>query len=158
MALEVWRQNLVILRENLGKTQSELASYLKKSQQAIGMWEKGKGEPNIEEIELLTRFFGISAHDFLFVVQPIEKLPSTKKRKNVQGNVQGNVQLKLKNKQYQHYEPVLNMAAEEDIKLIAKPEVNLEQRMSILSGLLAKMNERVRAVEEELLKLNQKDV
>lgn len=48
------------IRKQLSKTQSELASLLKKGQTTIGNWENGVSEPNLEELIVLSNYFDIS--------------------------------------------------------------------------------------------------
>jgi len=65
MAQDIWRLNLKILRNKLGKNQSYIASVIDKTQQTIGNWESGIGEPNIYELIKITNLFGISLDDFI---------------------------------------------------------------------------------------------
>jgi transcriptional regulator with XRE-family HTH domain len=65
MVLDIWRLNLKMLRNRLGKNQSYIASIVDKTQQTIGNWESGIGEPNIDELIKITNLFGISLDDFI---------------------------------------------------------------------------------------------
>jgi|GEM_PF-3235469 DNA-binding XRE family transcriptional regulator len=69
MALEIWRLNLKVCRKNLDKNQSYIASVIGKTQQTIGNWESGIGEPNIMELIKITNLFGILIDDFLKIKQ-----------------------------------------------------------------------------------------
>lgn len=65
MQSAIWRRNLKALRKLKSISQEGLAEKLNKSQQAIGNWEKGSGEPNIAELKTITKLFGISIDEFL---------------------------------------------------------------------------------------------
>jgi len=52
-------KNIRHLRKQSAKTQSEIASLLKKGQTTIGNWENGVSEPNLEELILLSNYFDI---------------------------------------------------------------------------------------------------
>jgi transcriptional regulator with XRE-family HTH domain len=52
-------KNLRHLRKQLSKTQSEIASLIKKGQTTIGNWENGISEPSIEELLIISNFFDI---------------------------------------------------------------------------------------------------
>ena len=47
------------LRKQLSKTQSEIASLIKKGQTTIGNWENGISEPNLDELLIISNFFDI---------------------------------------------------------------------------------------------------
>lgn len=47
------------LREQSGLTQAEMASALKLSRSAIGMYEQGKREPDFETLEKIADYFNI---------------------------------------------------------------------------------------------------
>jgi transcriptional regulator with XRE-family HTH domain len=69
MALDIWRLNLKTLRNRLNKNQSYIGSIVDKTQQTIGNWESGIGEPNINELIKITNLFGISLDDFIKIKQ-----------------------------------------------------------------------------------------
>jgi transcriptional regulator with XRE-family HTH domain len=69
MALDNWRINLKILRNRINKNQSYIALSINKTQQTIGNWESGIGEPNIAELLIITKLFGISLDDFIKIKQ-----------------------------------------------------------------------------------------
>ena len=48
------------LRANIGLSQAELAEKLGKNQTAIGKYERGDLEPNIETLKALSSIFGVS--------------------------------------------------------------------------------------------------
>jgi DNA-binding XRE family transcriptional regulator len=52
--------NIKRLRKNRRLTQAQLALELKKGQTTIGNWETGFSEPGVEELQLLSNFFGVS--------------------------------------------------------------------------------------------------
>src|SRR5215831_12245642 len=52
-------KNLRYLRKQLSKTQSEIATLIKKGQTTIGNWENGISEPNVDELLILSNFFDI---------------------------------------------------------------------------------------------------
>jgi transcriptional regulator with XRE-family HTH domain len=52
-------KNIRHIRKQLSKTQSEIASLLKKGQTTVGNWENGISEPNLEELVLLSNYFDI---------------------------------------------------------------------------------------------------
>lgn len=53
-------KNLRYLRKQMSKTQSEIASLIKKGQTTIGNWENGISEPNLDELLIISNFFDIS--------------------------------------------------------------------------------------------------
>ena len=52
-------KNIRYLRKQSSKTQSEIASLIKKGQTTIGNWENGISEPNLDELLILSNFFDI---------------------------------------------------------------------------------------------------
>lgn len=50
---------LVFLRKRKGLSQQELANTLKISRSAIGMYETGKREPDLETLEILADFYNV---------------------------------------------------------------------------------------------------
>ena len=52
-------KNLRHLRKQMSKTQSEIASLIKKGQTTIGNWENGISEPNLDELIVISNFFDI---------------------------------------------------------------------------------------------------
>ena len=51
-------KNIRHLRKQFAQTQSELADMMGKGQTTIGNWENGVSEPNVEELLLLSNYFG----------------------------------------------------------------------------------------------------
>ena len=51
-------KNIRHLRKQFSQTQSELADMMGKGQTTIGNWENGVSEPNVEELLLLSNYFG----------------------------------------------------------------------------------------------------
>src|ERR1700749_1377113 len=58
-------KNMRYLRKQLSKTQSEIASLIKKGQTTIGNWENGISEPNLEELIILSNYFDISLDELV---------------------------------------------------------------------------------------------
>jgi len=52
-------KNIRYLRKQMSKTQSEIATLIKKGQTTIGNWENGISEPNLDELIILSNFFDI---------------------------------------------------------------------------------------------------
>ena len=52
-------KNMRYLRKQMSKTQSEIASLIKKGQTTIGNWENGISEPNLDELLIISNFFDI---------------------------------------------------------------------------------------------------
>lgn len=50
-------KNMRYLRKQMSKTQSEIASLIKKGQTTIGNWENGISEPNLDELLIISNFF-----------------------------------------------------------------------------------------------------
>lgn len=61
-----FKENLAFLRKKLNKTQSEVALQVNKSQRIISNWERDNTEPSLEEIGILSDFFGVTSDDLLF--------------------------------------------------------------------------------------------
>jgi transcriptional regulator with XRE-family HTH domain len=59
IAMHYLGKNLRYLRKQLSKTQSEIASLIKKGQTTIGNWENGISEPNLDELLVISNFFDI---------------------------------------------------------------------------------------------------
>ncbi|AYD48235.1 helix-turn-helix transcriptional regulator [Arachidicoccus soli] len=59
--------NLILLRKAYSKTQSVIALQVKKSQRIVSNWERKETQPSIEEIGIISEYFGISAHELLFI-------------------------------------------------------------------------------------------
>lgn len=72
------------VREEKGFSQTEVAHHLNISRQAVSNWEKGKSSPDIDNIILLSKLYGMSLDDFLEVNaqnQTIENGESIEKEK-----------------------------------------------------------------------------
>ena len=52
------------LRVEHNMTQSQLAKQLNISQDTVSLWERGKSQPDVENLKKLMKIFGVSA-DFL---------------------------------------------------------------------------------------------
>lgn len=70
---ETWRENLKQLRKQLGKTQADIASYMKTTHQTVSNWESGKSDPSLVEFCEISNFFGISMDGLFNDVHLIEK-------------------------------------------------------------------------------------
>lgn len=60
---------IAALRKSAGMSQSQLASQLKISPSAIGMYEQGRREPSVELLAHMARILGVSI-DFLVTGKP----------------------------------------------------------------------------------------
>ena len=60
-------KNLRYLRKQSSKTQSEIASLIKKGQTTVGNWENGISEPNLEELLIISNYFDMSLDTLLKV-------------------------------------------------------------------------------------------
>ena len=65
--------NVVELRKKLGYSQEEIADKLGISRQTYSKIENKESSLNMEQLEILSRFFGIPAAEFFFVVENTEK-------------------------------------------------------------------------------------
>jgi transcriptional regulator with XRE-family HTH domain len=64
MTLEI-ANKLIELRKARGVSQEELAAHLGISRQAISKWERGEASPDIDNIIMLSRFYGVSIDELL---------------------------------------------------------------------------------------------
>ncbi|HVS97482.1 MAG TPA: helix-turn-helix transcriptional regulator [Puia sp.] len=71
-------KNIRFLRKQLSKTQSEIATLIKKGQTTVGNWENGISEPNLDELLILSNFFDIPL-DLLIKVDLAETGPPQRK-------------------------------------------------------------------------------
>jgi len=60
-------KNLRFLRKEKGLNQAEIAEIVEKGDGTISNWEKGLAEPSFSEIGEISKYFGISMSDILFV-------------------------------------------------------------------------------------------
>ncbi len=67
IAMHFLGKNLRYLRKQSSKTQSEIASLIKKGQTTVGNWENGISEPNLEELLIISNYFDISLDTLLKV-------------------------------------------------------------------------------------------
>lgn len=63
---------IAALRREAGMRQAELASQLKISPSAIGMYEQGRREPSADTLVAMARIFGVTT-DYLLTGKPLEK-------------------------------------------------------------------------------------
>ncbi len=61
---------IAALRRDAGWSQAELASRLRVSASAIGMYEQGRREPSADSLVALSRIFGVTT-DYLLTGQPV---------------------------------------------------------------------------------------
>src|ERR1700761_9590559 len=67
MVMNFLGKNLRYLRKQSSKTQSEIASLIKKGQTTVGNWENGISEPNLEELLIISNYFDIPLDTLLKV-------------------------------------------------------------------------------------------
>lgn len=87
MILAQLNDMLVFLRKRKGLSQQELANTLKISRSAIGMYETGKREPDLETLEIFADFYNVdmntltgkSSININFIASNIEPIPEMKK-------------------------------------------------------------------------------
>lgn len=70
----MFRINLKRLREERNLSQATFAKLIGVSQSAVGNWEAGSREPNLETMSKIASFFGVSV-DSLLADGPIEHIP-----------------------------------------------------------------------------------
>jgi transcriptional regulator with XRE-family HTH domain len=73
MASHQWNENIKIYRKKLGLTQAALAIQLDTTPQTVSNWEKDLTWPDIEQVQQLSRIFGISLDAFFEHPHLIEK-------------------------------------------------------------------------------------
>lgn len=61
---DIIRSNLIRLRQQAGKTQSDIAKYCGKSENAVGSWEQGLSLPDIVTLAKLARLYNVSIDTF----------------------------------------------------------------------------------------------
>ena len=64
----LFKERLKELRKEKHLSQAQLAKELQTSQRSISSWETGFREPDFETLELLVKFFGVSADYLLGLV------------------------------------------------------------------------------------------
>lgn len=62
---EVFSRNLLRLIKMSGKTQVEVAKYVKVSQGTISDWTKGRSYPRMDKLQLLSELFGVQKSDLV---------------------------------------------------------------------------------------------
>ena len=70
-------------RKEKGLSQEQLAEALNVSRQAITKWESGKGLPDIENLIVLSRTFGVSLDEMVGEEASFQEKVSDRKRKRV---------------------------------------------------------------------------
>ena len=75
-------ERLVQLRKESGLSQEQLAERLYVSRQAVGKWERAEGLPDIENLLLLSRLYGVSMDSLLNLDQTSEELDAAKLAEN----------------------------------------------------------------------------
>jgi len=59
-------KNVEFLRKEFNKTQTDIGLQVSKNQKIISNWERGKTEPTLIEIGIISNYFDISADNLLF--------------------------------------------------------------------------------------------
>lgn len=67
----VFAQRVQYLRQRDGISQAQLAEYCGVSQQAVGLWERGKTQPDYNMLIKIAAYFGVSV-DYLLGVEQAE--------------------------------------------------------------------------------------
>lgn len=62
---EVFSRNLLRLIKMSGKTQVEVAKYVKVSQGTISDWSSGRSYPRMDKVQLLAEYFGVNKSDLV---------------------------------------------------------------------------------------------
>lgn len=57
---DIIRANIIRLRQQSGKTQSDIAKYCGKSENAVGSWEQGYSLPDIVTLAKLAHLYGVT--------------------------------------------------------------------------------------------------
>ena len=124
-------KNIRHLRKQFNQTQSELADMMGKGQTTIGNWENSVSEPSVEELLLLSNYFGTPIDLLLKVDLALtnwEVGKTDKSGKNGSGT-----------KEYDHEPPEVSMVKEPE-------EVNLNYIMHRLD----KMQEQIDLLNQKL--------
>lgn len=132
----VWVSNLKLLRGKSGKTQAAIGKALNKGQRIIANWENNISQPSLEDLLVLSQYYGISADkilsDDLSNVDLIRKNEDAEKRKNVDLNV--GLHVDPKPKKYEENELVTQTGEGFDVyrekytRLLEKHLAMLEQK------------------------------
>lgn len=83
------RNNLKYLRKKNATNQDTLGLQVNKKATTIGNWENGLSEPNITEILIISKYFGVSVDELLTIDLSKGNL-TTKTKDSKKGNVKGN--------------------------------------------------------------------
>ena len=75
-------ENLTKLRKESGLSQEQLAARLYVSRQAVGKWERAEGLPDIENLLLLSRLYGVSMDSLLNLASDGESADEAKLNEN----------------------------------------------------------------------------
>lgn len=59
-------KNVEFLRREFNKTQTDIGLQVNKNQKIISNWERGKTEPTLIEIGIISNYFNVSADNLLF--------------------------------------------------------------------------------------------
>ena len=63
--MSLFSKNLRLLRKKGNYKQEEIAALFNKQANTIGNWENGKSEPNLAELQKLSEYFSVDAHELL---------------------------------------------------------------------------------------------
>jgi transcriptional regulator with XRE-family HTH domain len=99
--MNYFAKNLRFLRKQSRVTQHQLALQVNKGQTTVGNWENEISEPSMDELIIVSNYFGISITDFL--IEDAEKgnligkndvftdPPKNRQKGNLKGNLMGNL-------------------------------------------------------------------
>jgi transcriptional regulator with XRE-family HTH domain len=121
-------KNLRHLRRQSAKTQSEIASLIQKGQTTIGNWENGISEPSLNELLIISNYFGISIDALLKTDLSGAAIPDIQRQS---GGV----------RPYDHAEEELPTAGEKDnLSFVWQAIRNIRAEMEQLQALLPRQN------------------
>ena len=101
LTMNYFAKNLRFIRKQSRITQQELALHVNKGQTTVGNWENEISEPSMDELIIVSNYFGISIADFL--LEDAEKgnllgkkgvlntPPKNRQKGNLKGNLMGNL-------------------------------------------------------------------
>jgi transcriptional regulator with XRE-family HTH domain len=65
MDAEIFKNNLIYLRKENNYTQKDLADKLNYSDKVISKWERGESAPDLEALNIISRFYGITMDELV---------------------------------------------------------------------------------------------
>lgn len=153
MEKEIWRENLHFLRKARKENQSKIASVLNKTQQAIGNWEKGIGQPNITELNKITNYFGISISDFLNTDLSKGKLTEKRRSKKNQKKVEVNGKITGKLIEESDKKEKPPGTSEEKEVLIHQLLLSNQKTIATQEALISSLNAQLSALTDDIERL-----